>query len=128
MKMKMYEVLEFQKLYEKIKDSKMPFKTAYKFSKLIKALEVEIQFYQEKFGELVEKFAERDEEGGFIFLDEGQGVKIKKEDIQECNQQMADLNNLEVDIDVEEFSIDELEQIDLTIEDMRVLLPYIKED
>jgi hypothetical protein len=47
--MKMYELLELPKLYEKIKDTKMPLKTTYKFAKLIKRAEEELSWYQSEF-------------------------------------------------------------------------------
>ena len=54
--MKMYEVLELQNLYNSIANIKLPLKTTYKFSRLMRRAEEEISFYQEKFREIVEEY------------------------------------------------------------------------
>ena len=51
--MKMYEVLDLQVLYSSIANTKLPLKTTYKFTRLMKRAEEEIAFYQEKFREIV---------------------------------------------------------------------------
>ena len=43
--MKMYEILDFSKVYNSIKDEKMSIKTAYKLNKLIKKIEEENNLY-----------------------------------------------------------------------------------
>jgi hypothetical protein len=41
----MYEIIELASLYSKIKDCKMPLKTSYKFSRLMRQVEKEQVFY-----------------------------------------------------------------------------------
>ena len=57
--LKMYQILEFQSLYNEIKDEKMSVKTAYKFSKLVFEFNSEIKFYQNKLQEILQKYGEK---------------------------------------------------------------------
>ena len=125
--MKMYQILEFQKLYMELKDRSMPFKTARKFSKLFNKLEEEIVFYQENFKKLVDKYSEKDEEGNPVLLDDGQGIKIKEDLITECNMKVDELNNLDVEITDIKFNEEELENLNLTIGEVSFLIPFIEE-
>jgi hypothetical protein len=43
--MKMFEILELQTLYDSIANTKLPLKTAYKFTRLMKRAETELEFY-----------------------------------------------------------------------------------
>lgn len=125
--MKMYQVLEFQKLYTELKDRSMPFKTVRKFSKLFSRLEEEVTFYQENFKKLVDEYSEKDEEGNPVLLDNGQGVKIKEDLITECNMKVDELNNLDVEITDIKFNEEEFENLNLTIGEASFLIPFIEE-
>ena len=128
--MKMNEVIELSNLYETIKDIKMPLKTSYKFSRLMRQVQTEIEFYQTKFKELVDEYAERDNNGEYIYSDDGQSISIIKGKEQECNEKIAELQNLDVDIKDISFSFDELETLEnlnLSVAQMSCLIPLIKE-
>ena len=73
--MKMYEVLELQTLYNSIADIKLPLKTTYKFTRLMKRAEEELGFYQEKFREIVEEYGVR-ENGQYKLTSDGQSIAI----------------------------------------------------
>ena len=47
--MKMYEILDLQVLYNTIATIKLPLKTTYKFTRLMRRAEEEMSFYQQKF-------------------------------------------------------------------------------
>lgn len=123
--MKMFEIVEFPKLYEGIKDKKMPFKTAHKFSKLFRKVEEEIRFYQESFQKITEEYGEKDAEGNFIPQEDGKGIKMKEGSFTEANKKIIELNTLEIEIAGIDFSIDELESLDLTIGEINFLMPFI---
>ena len=127
MKIKMYQILEFENIYNKLKDEKMSVKTAYKFSKLTREIENERFFYQTKLQSIIETYGEKDDEGNFVLTEDKNGVQIKKGEIEKCQREVAELTNLDVEINGIEISIEELESFELTLQDMEILMPFIKE-
>lgn len=124
--MKMYEVLELQKLYNSIANIKLPLKTTYKFTRLMRRAEEEISFYQEKFREIIEEYGVK-ENGQYKLLSDGQSIAIIPGKEVECNKKLAELRNLDVPIDGINFSIEELEGIDVSISELSCLMSLIED-
>ena len=112
--MKMYEILDLQVLYSSIHNTKLPLKTTYKFTRLMKRAEEEIAFYQEKFKEIVEEYGVK-ENGEYKLTPDGQSIVIISGKEAECNQRILELRNIEVEIDNIKFTIEELEGLDVSI-------------
>lgn len=124
--MKMYETLELQKLYASISNVKLPLKTTYKFTRLMKRAEEEISFYQEKFREIVEEYGVK-ENGEYKLTPDGMSIVIIPGKEVECNKKLAELRNLDVLIDGIKFSIEELEGIDVSISELSCLMSLIED-
>lgn len=124
--MKMYEILDFSKVYNSIKDEKMSIKTAYKLNKLIKKIEEENNFYNIKFHEIIDQYAEKNDQGEYQYIDEN-SIKIKEGKEQECYKKVSELQNLEIETPNITFSIEELGDINLTIDTVNMLMPFIEE-
>lgn len=124
--MKMYEVLELQNLYNSIANIKLPLKTTYKFTRLMKRAEEEIAFYQEKFREIIEEYGIK-ENGEYKFTPDGQSIVITPGKEIECNIKLTELRNLDVLIDGIKFSIEELEGIDISISELSCLMSLIED-
>ena len=124
--MKMYEVLELQTLYNSISNIKLPLKTTYKFARLMKRTEEEIDFYQKKFAEIVEQYGVK-ENGQYKFTPDGQSIAIIPGKEVECNTKLTELRNLDVLIDGIKFSIEELEGIDVSISELSCLMSLIED-
>ena len=124
--MKMFEVLELQKLYNSIANIKLPLKTTYKFARLMKRAEEELAFYQEKFREIVEEYGVK-EYGEYKLTPDGQSIAIIPGKEIECNTKLAELRNLDVLIDGIKFTIEELEGIDVSISELSCLMSLIEE-
>lgn len=127
MKIKMNQVVEFQKFYENIKNMKFPLKTAYKLNRLITQINNEISFYQQKFSEIINEFGKRDENGEFVYSQDGSSIEIIEGRQSECQEKVNELQNLEAEIQDIFFTIDELDGLNLTLYEMNCLLPFIKD-
>ena len=124
--MKMYEILELQNLYNSIANTKLPLKTTYKFTRLMKRAEEEISFCQEQFREIVEEYGVK-ENGEYKLTPDGQSIVIIPGKEVECNNKLAELRNLDVQIDGIKFSIEELEGIDISISELSCLMSLIED-
>lgn len=125
--MKMYEILDLQVLYTSIANIKLPLKTTYKFTRLMRRAEEEISFYQEKFREIVEEYGVKEEDGQYKLTPDGQSIVIIPGKEVECNTKLAELRNLDVPIDDIKFSIEELEKIDVSISELSCLMSLIED-
>lgn len=103
----------------------LPLKGAFKLNRIKKDIEKDFTFYQEKFKEILEKYAQRDEAGNIKFSDDGEQILIKEGLITECSKELEDLNSMEIEIDNYDFNIEELGDIDCTPEELEILMPFL---
>lgn len=128
MTLKMYQIIPFENFYIRIKSCVLPIKISYKFSKLARAIEQEKNFYQSKVQEIIEEYGERDENGELKLTDNKTAFVIKEDKVLECQQKMNELSELEIDIEEIKFSIDDLEGLTLSPQEMDILIPFITEE
>ena len=120
-----FQVLEIRNL---LVDQKLPIKVSYKFNRFFNELENEIKFFNSTLQNLIEKYGEKDNEGNFVYTDDKQGIKIQEDKYQECMSAINDLNELEVSLTyIPEFTLDELDSLNLEMKYVNLLLPYIKD-
>ena len=122
----MDQIIAFRNTGDIFADYKLPLKVAYKLNKLKKAIEVEGEFYSNKFQEIVDTYAKKDDNGQIVFSDDGNQIMIQDGKIEECNQALEDLQTLTVEIDNCNLTIDDFgEDIECTPEDLEALIPFL---
>lgn len=129
MKIKMYHCNNFKNIYGNIKDKKIPIKIAYKLNKLIQQIEKTSDFFETEFKKIVDEYAEKDESGAPVYIENNTAIKIKDGKTQECDKKIIELNNLEVDIEpiqLTEEEMDLLDKLELTFQDFSILLIFIQ--
>lgn len=125
----MFEILELEGLLQKIIQKELPIRTLYKVDKLIKLVGKEKDFYQTQFQALVDTYAERDENGNYLYTDNSaEAVKIIPDKIAECQSKMNELVNIEItDVPDISFTFEELDSLTLSYAEARPLMNFIKE-
>ena len=107
-------------------DAHLPLKGAYKLNKIRKAVEKESEFYSEKFQEIVNTYAKKDENDQVVFSEDGTQIMIKDGMIAECNQALEDLQKLEVQIENYDLTIEDLgEDLECTPDQLEALMPFM---
>lgn len=124
--MKMYEVLALQSFYTSVQDKKMPIKTTYKLSRLASRVEKEIEFYSKEFAKIVDAYALK-ENGELVYSEDMTSIKIIPGKEDECSDKIMELKELEVDLSDFEFSLEEFENLELTLAEMSSILPLVKD-
>lgn len=120
-----FEVLEIRNL---LVDQKLPIRVSYKLTRFFNELEGETKFFNDTLQKLIEDYGKKDENGNYIYTDDKQGVKIQEDKFQECMDKIDELNKLEVNLSyIPEFTLDELEPLNLEMKYISLLLPYIKD-
>ena len=98
-------------------DAHLPLKGAYKLNKIRKAVEKESEFYMEKFQDIVTTY---------VFSDDGSQIMIKDGMVEECNKALEDLQNLEVQIENYNLTIDDLgDGLECTPDQLEALMPFM---
>ena len=127
--MKMFEILELEGLLQKLTQKELPIRTLYKVDKLIKLVGKEKDFYQTQFQALVDTYAERDENGNYLYTDNSaEAVKIIPDKIAEQQSKMNELVHIEIsDVPDISFTFEELDSLTLSYAEARPLMNFIKE-
>lgn len=125
--MKMYEILELANIYNSIKDNKMPLKTVYKFTRLMRQVEKETAFYQSEFTKILETYGLKDETDNYVLTEDNMSVRIIEGKEAECQEAIINLRNLEVEELNVKFDLSELEDLNFTIAEMNYLMPLIND-
>jgi hypothetical protein len=120
-------ILSFPNFYNQIRSTSLPFKTVHKLSKLSKAIEEEIGFYREKMAELIEQYAQKDDEGNYVYINDGRDIAIIPDKIQECQAKIHELETMEIELPNIKFSVDEFENTTLTVDELQPILPFIED-
>lgn len=130
MKLTLNEIVAAVGSYNKIKDEKFSLKTAYKLHRLFDHLNQEATRYDELVREALLKYAKKDEEGNPILkqTEQGESVEIAPDDQKMFMKEIEELNTNEIDIDDCYFTFDDFGNLSVSIEEVKGLLPFIKED
>lgn len=121
----MQQALDFRKAYNFFNEIKLPLKAAYKLTKIKQAVEKETEYYGEKFQEIVDTYAKKDENGNLMYNEDGSQILIKDGMVMECNQKLEELHSLEIGIENYNLTIDDLgEGIVVRTEDLDALMPF----
>ena len=124
MRLKMYQIFEFEDFCDKIKDIKLSIKTAYKLSKIAEELKSEKSFYTKRIESIVNEYGEKDENGNLLYTDDG-GVKITSINLDKCNKEINELSMLDISISDIFFRIDEFKEVNLTLKEIASIMPFI---
>lgn len=126
--MKMSELFQLNQLQQNIMNKKMPIKVMYKFSRLFKEVQEQVEFFNKTVQDLINQYGQKDENGEFILTENKNGVKIQEDKYDECMDKIDELNDLEVELSYNPiFTLDELDGLDLSVSDLSKLMIFITE-
>ena len=126
-KVTMDQIIAFRNNGEFFAGASLPLKGAYKLNKIKKAVEKEGEFYTEKFQEIVDTYAKKDDDGNLVYSEDGSQIMIKDGMVEECNKALADLQELEVEVENYNLTLDDLgENLECTPEELEALMPFME--
>lgn len=126
MKLKMYEITQFSTFFTKVKTQPLPFKTSYRLTLLSQEVDKHVSFYQENFRNILQEYGKKDENGNLVPTEDGQGIKLIEETMQEAYNKLTELRELEVELPDVKFAIEEFEKVELSPSEMLVIMPFIE--
>lgn len=122
------KLLSIENLYivtKSFQEKEMPIKLSYKFSKIFDSIESDYQFFLSQLRKILDKYAERDENGEFIQKDGH--IPFKKDCFELAEKALNDLYETEITLPKISFTLDELEGLDIKPFELKALLPFIEE-
>jgi hypothetical protein len=123
----MYELIDFPNFFEKVKNQPLSFKTSYRLTLLATEIEKHISFYQENFRNLLLTYGQKDENGELVRTEDGQGIKLIEDKIDECNTKIIELRELDVELPDIKFDIEEFGDVVLAPIEVYTIKPFIKD-
>jgi len=124
-KITMEQIIDFRNSGDFFRSAELPLKGAYKLNKIRKNVEKEADFYSDKFQEIVDTYAKKDEEGNVVFSEDGNQIMIIEDKIEECNEKLLDLQNLEVEIENYDLKLEDLgENLSCSPDELEALMPF----
>jgi hypothetical protein len=122
---KITTITDFPSFFTKVKSQKLPFKTSYKLTLLAQEIQKHVDFYQEQFRNLIMEYSKKDENGNPLPTSDGQGVLLVEETMSEAYAKLTELHDLDVELPDTKFSVDDFDKVELTPEEMLVIMPFI---
>lgn len=88
-------------------NKQLPIKISYAIAKNISKIEKDLELYNKEKQKLVDKYCIKDEKGSNK-IDENNQLKIADENLDDWNKSINELLDIEIDIDIHKFSINDL--------------------
>lgn len=126
MKHKMYQVAELAPILSKLKEAKLPFKISYKVALLVLEAEKSLNYYNAQLRNMLDCYGEHDENGGLVSTKDGGGILLRPEFKEEAYQKLEELGDLDVDLPDYKFDLDAFGDIEISPQEMLVLMPFIE--
>lgn len=123
--MKIGQLLKVKGVFTPFIRMRLSPRLSYKLLKFIKAIEFEEDFFNAKFREIVQECAKKDEQGKFITDNNG---NIALEKSNKFKAAVEELNEIEVTAPDIKFTLDELQDLTLSVLDIAVIEDFIQEE
>lgn len=120
------ELMDSASVMQELAKKPMKTKAAFQTARLMREIEKEYSLFQESRKGLIDKYADKDENGE-PKADENGNYTVPKENIEEFNKELKEMLDQTLSLNVEPISIEDLGDADFTPADMMLLAPFIKE-
>lgn len=122
--MKLINLIQIKNIFKpdmKFKDIQV----GYKVMKFLKSIESDTTFYNTKLTEIAQECAEKD--GDKIKTTENGNLVLAKDKIEEWNNKIADLANIEIEVVVPSFKLEDFKECNFTLSELGVLETLISQ-
>ena len=126
-KVKINDLLNSVETLQKLSNQNFKAKLAWQVARLIRAVESELQTFNDTRLNLIRKYGEKDENGDLL-TDENNNYKIIPDKANDFSNELNELANSEVEINANKLDFALLEDLDFTPVEMAVLEPFVDMD
>lgn len=97
----------------------------YKVMKFLKSIENDVNFYNSKLAEIAQDCAEKD--GDKIKTTDNGNLILAKDKIAEWNDKIANLADIDIEVTLPSFKLEDFSQCNFNLEELSILEPLITE-
>lgn len=97
----------------------------YKVMKFLKSIENDVGFYNNKLAEIAQDCVERD--GDKIKTTADGNLVLAKDKVSEWNDKIADLANIDIEVTLPSFKLEDFTECNFSLEELSILEPLISE-
>lgn len=123
--MKLINLIQIKNIFKPNMQFKDNIQVGYKVMKFLKLIESDVAFYNNKLAEIAQECAEKD--GDKIKTTENGDIVLAKDKISEWNSKITDLVNIEIEVALPSFKLEDFNECNFTLEELGVLEPLISE-
>lgn len=109
-----------------ISNKELQIKVSYALAKNISKIEKELEIYNKEREKLIEKYSVKDENDKTV-IDENNQIKIQDIYLEKWNKDIEELQNIEVEIDIHKFKLEELNGYNMTPAELMAIDYMIEE-
>ena len=125
--MKLNQLNNLRDTLTKIANQSLPFTTAYRINRLIHGLDEAWTFFTESMTALIQQYGQKDDEGNFVYTEDGQSILLITETAAEANNKMMELGMVDANLPDITFTPEEFSKLELSAWEVEVLMEFIKE-
>ena len=122
--MKLINLVQINNIFKpdmKFKDIQV----GYKVMKFLKSIENDVNFYNSKLSEIAQDCTEKD--GDKIKTTENGNLVLAKDKISEWNDKIADLADIDIEVTLPSFKLEDFSQCNFNLEELSILESIISE-
>lgn len=125
--MKLSQISNLLRVCNTLQDKPLAVKIAYKFAKIKAKLQEDEEFYLTKLQEIIAKYGKTDDNGNYVIAEDGSSIRIKEGMVEDCQKAIEELESIEVELPDIKFTLEELDKLDLTLNQMELFINFIEE-
>lgn len=120
MKLTNKKIINDSMILMEVSRKELPIKVSYALAKNISKIEKELQIYNSERQKLLDKYCVKDENGENK-VDENNQLKIQEEYLKDWERDIKELQNIELEIDIHKFKINELDGYNMSPSELMVI-------
>lgn len=126
--MKIDKLLTINKTLSTLNTEQVALRSAYNIAKFLSETQSDIKFFKERLTDFIISYGEKDSEGKLIQSQNNEGFLIDKTKLSECEKEMKDINNYEINVPELVIYYEDLPSNGITPQMLIELMPYIKKE
>lgn len=111
--------------FAKLSKAQLPIKAAWDLKKVKKKMQEELEHAEGVKKDLIDQYAEKNEDGSIKFVNEQGQVSFSKENEIEVNKKFGELVNTDIEITFEKLSVDLFKDVSFSSEEIEMLEDFI---
>lgn len=126
MELTLNQLVNINKILSSKSAMSIPIQTAFDIAQVLDKCQCSMEFYQQQMSKFLQQYAEKNDDGSYV-INNG-SIKLKADCIEMGTQQLHELENTKITLDIKPFKLDQLATLNLTIQEVQILMPIIEKE